>query len=303
MAQGPGFAPDGPVPIIHNPASGGGKGSLRFRKAQAMLAVKGIQVEPHETQSPGHAIELAQDLCKEGHPDLLVLGGDGTLSEVANGVLRAGARPRLGLLPAGTGNDFLRDFEIEDLQTAVDRLVLGSERAIDAARIDWDGGHKFMLNVFGTGFVSRAADTCNKRFKWMGGRCYTAAVLREMVRLKNIDTTITMDGKEVSGPMPFVSVCNSIHTGHAMKIAPQARMDDGLLDVMYVDKVGRVELLNVFPKIFSGAHVSHKKVHFARAKKVRIEPAEPSPLLADGEVYGHTPVDVSVLKGALRVVL
>ncbi len=289
------------IPLIYNPASGGGKGYLRFRRAESQLALKGLRVDGIETKAPGHASELAADLATS-HDMIFVLGGDGTLSEAANGILDSKHDPTLGFLPAGTGNDFLRDFEIEDISHAADRIALGTPRAIDAVRVEGDV-KRWSINVFGTGFVSRAAKRCNDNYKWMGKNCYTAAVLRELVTLKNIETRLIIDGKDHSGRFPLVTACNSIHTGGAMKMAPQARPDDGLVDVMTLDACGRVELLRVFPKIFDGSHVRHKKVRFHRAKKVIIEPEMDSPLLADGEVFGSTPVTLTVKPGALKVLL
>lgn len=291
------------MPLLYNPASGGGRGRLRLRRAEALLAMKGIRTERHATGGPGDAVDLGRAMARDGHAWILVLGGDGTLSEVADGVLQSGRQPALGFLPGGTGNDFLRDFGVTDLDHAVERIALGTPRPVDAAHASWPGGDRHFLNLFGSGFVALAADTCNRRLKWMGSRGYTAAVLWELVRLRNTPTRLELDGRVVEGRFPLVAVCNSIHTGGAMRIAPHARCDDGVLDVMIVEDIGRVELGRVFPKIFDGSHVGHPKVRFERARTVRIEPESPSPLLVDGEVVGTTPADVQVRPGALRVLL
>jgi len=291
------------VPLVYNPASGGGKGRLRFREAESLLAAEGIQVDPHATLRPGHATELARELSDAGHEVLYIMGGDGTLSEAANGVLDSAKDPVLGFIPAGTGNDFLRDFEITRRAQAVDRIRFGTPRPIDAVHVHTDDTDRWCINIFGTGFAAQAADSANRNFKWAGGQAYNLGVMHQLLRLRPVQTTLTLDGQAVAGRFPMVMACNSIHTGGAMKMAPMARPDDGLVDVLYVDPVSRRELIALLAGIREGRHVRHDKVHFRRARKVRIEPEEPSPLLADGEVYGRTPVDLEVHPGALRVLL
>lgn len=296
-----------PVPLIYNPASGGGRGRLRFREAAGLLAAEGIDVAPVPTEAPGHAIRLGRDLALDGHERIFALGGDGTLSEVANGVLSTDKRPVMGFLPSGTGNDFLRDFEILERAQAVDRIRLGEPRGIDAARIRWsdgDGAHeRWSINIFGTGFAAQAADITNRRYKWAGGQAYNLGVLDRLVALRTTPTRLTLDGQTLEGRFPMVMACNSIHTGGAMKMAPMARPDDGHLDVLYVDPLNRRELLGLLGGIRQGRHVRHDKVHFRRARTLRVEPEAPSPLLADGEVFGSTPVDVELVPGALQVLL
>jgi diacylglycerol kinase (ATP) len=298
---------NGRVPLIYNPASGGGRGSIRFREAEGLLATRGIPVDPMPTAGPRDAEEMAYRLCMDGCERLLVMGGDGTLSEAANGVLRAGTRPTLGFIPAGTGNDFLRDFGFTDRPHAIDRIALGTPRPVDAARIQWangDGAHeRFFINVFGTGFAAQAAEVTNRRYKWAGANAYNLGVLDRLIALRTTPTRLTLDGREMEGAYPLVMVCNSIHTGGAMQMAPMARPDDGLLDVLYVDRLNRRELLALLAGIREGRHVRHKKVHLERAKRVEIAPEAPSPLLVDGEVFGATPVRIEVLPGALQVLL
>lgn len=292
------------VPLIHNPAAGGGRGLLRFRKAESLLALKGIEVEPHATERPGHATELARQLAGEGHSSLFVLGGDGTLSEAANGILQlpAKARPNLGFLPAGTGNDFLRDFGVTDLETAVRAIGHGRTTAVDAMQATWPGGSRFVINVCGTGLMAKAADRCNRQFKWAGRKGYDMAAMIELARMSHTPTRLVLDGRERSGDFPLVAVCNSVHTGGGMKMAPGAKPTDGLLDVLVVEGAGPLELLTLLAtKLRAGKHVENPKVRIERAANVKILPQDPSPLMLDGEVLGQTPVEFQVLPGALKL--
>lgn len=291
------------VPFIHNPAAGAGRGLVRFRKAEAMLALKDIQVEPHPTQAPGHATALARELARDGHERIFVLGGDGTLSEAANGILSvpAGQRPTLGFLPAGTGNDFLRDFGVHDLQSAVQAIHQGRVTQVDAGEATWDGGSRFVINVCGTGLMAKAADRCNRQFKWAGRKGYDLAAMVELARMRTTPTRLTLDGVAHDGDYPLVAVCNSVHTGGAMPMAPGAKPTDGLFDVLVVEGASAAELLGLLAlKLRKGQHVGGK-VRIERAKVVRIEPRHPSPLMLDGEVMGRTPVEFRILPGALRI--
>ncbi len=301
MAEGPRF-PD-PVPLIYNPASGGGRGNIRFRETQALFAAEDIRVEGHATKAPDHATELAKDLADAGHPFIFVLGGDGTLSESSNGILQSSKKPTLGFLPAGTGNDFLRDFEVLERAQAIDRIRLGQVRKIDALDVRWDGGQRWCINVFGTGFAAQAADITNKKYKWAGGQAYNLGVIHRLMGLKPTKTKLTMDGETREGDYPMVMVCNSIHTGGAMKRAPMARPDDGVADVLWIEQVNRRQLLGLLAGVREGRHVRHDHVHFQRAKDITIEPQDASPLLVDGEVIGSTPVSLKMKKGALQVLL
>lgn len=299
----------GPVPIIHNPAAGGGRGMARFYDAQKLLKNAGIQADPIATESPRHATMLVEELAAEGYRHILVLGGDGTLSEAANGALRveASKRPVLGFLPAGTGNDILRDHDVLDRTEAVQRIANGRIQSMDAMRVRYedDSGTKerYGINLVGTGFAPRSVEVTNQHYKWARGQAYNLGVVHSIMALKPTPTRLTIDGREESGDYPMVMVCNNIHTGGAMKMAPMAKTDDGQLDVLIASDVSRLQLLNLLGKVRTGAHVDHPSVRFEVGKSIRIEPDEVSPLLVDGEVYGATPVDIDVMPGALQVFL
>jgi diacylglycerol kinase (ATP) len=151
--------------------------------------------------------------------------------------------------------------------------------------------------------MAKACDLANRRYKWMGSASYSWAILPELARLRAPMTRLTLDGGEREEPLALVAVCNTQHTGGAMRIAPAAVADDGLLDIIALRDVSRARLLRLFPKIFGGSHVDEPDVLVARAKRIRIEPAEPSPLLGDGEVYGATPVDIECLPRVLRLLV
>ncbi len=195
----------------------------------------------------------------------------------------------------------MRDFGLESLERAVDAVARGKTRDVDAALASDASGDRHFINVFGTGFVAKACDFANRRLKWMGNASYTASIFPELVRLRAPATRLVLDGEVIERKFALISVCNTIHTGGAMRIAPMALTDDGLLDVIALEEVSRRRLLHLFTKIFKGDHIGEKNVFVAQAKELSIEPASPSPLLADGEIYGKTPVRVRVLPKALTI--
>lgn len=295
-----------PWPLLYNPAAGGGRGAIRVREAEALLALQNIPVRLVPTQWPGHATDLVRELVAAGEKTMLVLGGDGTLSEASQGALPVGD-VTFGFLPGGTGNDFLRDFGITDLDDGVERIAAGRVQNVDAVHVAFGegdaAGERYSINVFATGFGARVADKTNRRFKFLGKAGYTAAVLTELVGLRADPTRFIVDGKEIQGAYPMVAVCNSRHTGGGMMIAPDADPTDGQMDWFLMGDMSRTAFLRVFPRVFKGTHTDHPKVTMGRACVVRIEPDRPSPLLIDGEVIGSTPAELRILPGALRVLL
>jgi diacylglycerol kinase (ATP) len=164
------------------------------------------------------------------------------------------------------------------------------------------GGHATSINVVGTGLMAVAAERCNQRWKWLGRRGYDVAAAIELLGLSPRPTRLVIDGKDVSGEHPLIACCNSQTTGGGMRIAPDARPDDGLLDVMTAEGASRWQLLGLLAtKVHKGLHVHHPRVRVRKATCIEIGAAGPSPLLVDGEVLGQAPVRLEVLPGALNV--
>ena len=299
--------------VIANPCAGAGRVRALTGDVLAALRQAGADAKLQTTEEPGHAARLAARAAADGLDALVCLGGDGTVNEVVDGVLGAGPWPaglRLGPLPLGTGNAFVRDFGLRSGQwrEALDRLIAGATRRIDAAVARPDSGPaRHFVNVFGSGYMARVADVTNRRFKALGGSGYTAGVLWELARLAAPPTRLTLHGPDgeatIEAPLAMVAVCNTQWTGETMWIAPSAAPTDGVLDVITVGNVSRLELVRTFPKIFKGTHLEHPLVSAYRATRIRIEPTVDSPLLIDGEVIAQTPVTVDVLPAALTVAL
>lgn len=238
-------------------------------------------------------------------PDaLIVVGGDGMVNLGVN--LVAGTGVPLGLIPAGTGNDMARVLGIphEDQHAALDVLIEALNhpaRTIDAGLVtDAAGDQRWFGCMLSAGFDSIVNERANRMRHPKGASRYTIAMLMELVTIKPIQYKITYDGTALESGGMLVSVGNGVSLGGGMKVTPTALVDDGLLDIMVVGPLTRIQFLRLFPKVFAGTHIEDPRVQIIKAKKVRIE-ADTVVAYTDGERFAPLPIDLEVKPGALRV--
>jgi diacylglycerol kinase (ATP) len=293
---------------IVNPAAGGGRCAELAGAALARLRAGGLMIEEAYTHGPGQATQFARDAYARGIRRFVAVGGDGTAYEIVNGLLPAalGAsdadRPRLGFLPLGTGNSFLRDFGDRGAEQAEEALISGRSRACDVVRLSHDSGELFYINLMSAGFVADVATTANRRFKRVGAAGYGLAVVLETGTLAARDFRMRVDGGTAwQQKVTFVSFSNSRYTGGKMLMAPFADTADGKLDVIVAGAMGRLALLSAFPKIFSGTHVHMTAITCSQARCVEIDADAPMDLMIDGEVERHRPKRLEVLPRAIDV--
>jgi diacylglycerol kinase (ATP) len=262
------------------------------------------QVERHRTRGPGSATERLAGGRLAGYDGIVAAGGDGTLFEVVNGLCAHAAdeRPPLGVLPVGTGNAFARDLGLEpgDWRGGVDLLKAGHTRKLDVGRVECPAGDYHFLNIVGAGLPVAAMLTA-ERLKPLGRSAYTAATLWQALRCRSASFELELDGERIRQDSLFVEIANTRYTGTSFLIAPDARMDDGLFDVVLVRRLPRRRLLRLFPSIYSGRHVEYPEVTMRRAREVRILAPRGLPLAPDGELRGSTPATVRCLPGHLDV--
>jgi diacylglycerol kinase (ATP) len=257
-----------------------------------------------ETRGPGHATTLAREAARAGVPLVVAVGGDGTLNEVVNGLvpLRQEHPATVGALMTGRGRDACRNLGLlRDPRRAAGRLLDGRvvERDVGVAR--WPAGERLFLGWAGAGFDAAVAARAGRR----GGRlAYLRALLTTLRDYQPVETMVSLDGVDTwAGPTASVVVCNGRSFGGGMRIAPAARADDGVLDVIRLGALGRTELARWLPTVFWGGHLANPKVQTARAVRVRVVAAPPVPVQVDGELGAHTPLDVSILPRVLRLLV
>ena len=280
-----------------NPTAGGGRAG---RLADALLPRFG-DLDVRRTTGPGHATALVAEARKRGVNRFLAVGGDGTLHEVVTGALSVpGPRPTLGLCPVGTGNSFGRDVPVRDVADAVAAWRGGHTRTCDVLRLEHDGDPLYAINLVGLGFSATAGSLMNRRFKALGVAGYIAAVLVEVARLKAPVIPFTVDGSPNELATTMLSLCNSRYTGGAMCMAPDARIDDGRLDVMHLGALSRGRFVTAFPKIFAGTHPSMPEVQMRTATRVELDGSQVE-VMVDGEVIPLALQAVEVVPGAVEV--
>jgi diacylglycerol kinase (ATP) len=268
-----------------------------LRERAAELGLTGEEVL---SEFPGHLAEAAGDARDSL---LVVIGGDGTVNEVVNGV--AGATAEIAVLPSGTGQDFARTHGIPSNFDEAVRVALGSAtRMIDLGRVECEGGgSRLFANVGSAGMSGAVARRANTMTKAFGGKAtFFYALTREFLAWQNTRVVVELDdGVRREGPMHDVIVANGRYHGGGMKLAPEARQDDGLFEVVLIGDVTKPDFLTTALKLYSGRYLSHPKVELLRSSSLAIEADEPLPLEVDGEPIGTTPAHFEVVPSALRL--
>lgn len=238
-------------------------------------------------------------------PDaFVVVGGDGMVNLGANMVARTNVP--LGIIPSGTGNDMARVLGIphENTEGAINALAAALQlppRTIDVglARSD-DGEERYFACMMSAGFDALVNERANNMRHPKGKSRYTIAMVLELIKLKRIDYKLTLDGKVLETAAALVCVGNGESLGGGMKVTPTAKVDDGLLDVLIVEPLGRVAFMRIFPRVFKGEHLTDRRVSIHQVTKVRIE-ADGVVGYADGDRFAPAPLNLEIVPGGLKV--
>jgi diacylglycerol kinase (ATP) len=289
--------------VTYNPHAGGGRARRLLPAIRRYLAEKGVDAEFLLTEARGHATTLVEQCDLSPFDAVVAAGGDGTLFEVLNGYLRnPGAhKPALGLIPNGTGNAFMKELGLRssDWRKAIDIIARNQARAVDVGRLEAQGQTWHFLNCVGMGFVADIAATA-ARLKGLGNFAYTLAVLLRLPWLKAQTLRLDIDGSTVEREGIFVEVANSSYTGVSFLIAPKARLDDGLLDVVLLKRISRIGLLRLFRTVYDGSHIRHPQVEYLQARSITVTEPNPGQLVPDGEILGRSPARFECIPGAVR---
>jgi YegS/Rv2252/BmrU family lipid kinase len=291
--------------VIVNPAAGGGRCGKKAPGAIERLRSAGLDLEVRETQGPGDATRIARQGWAEGFRRFIAAGGDGTDFEVLNGMLplalESGETPRLGFLPLGTGNAFLRDFSDQGAEYAIESLIEGRSRPSDVLVLHHDSGLHYFINLIGFGLPVDVTIKAAGGLKRFGALGYVLGVLMTVANLRFSKFPMRGgNGALVDHPVTQLCICNSRYTAD-MLIAPQADHRDGLVDVVRVDPMGRFELLRAFPTIFKGTHLELEKVYVESAAEITFEFEEAIDMMIDGEVLRLRPRRVEALQEVLEI--
>lgn len=294
--------------LVLNPHAGGGRGRRIFPAVRELLGQGIRNMDVKVSEYAGHAYEIGRDAARNGYERILSIGGDGTPFEIVNGLYAAG-RPRpeieLGMIPAGTGNSFLRDFSTSSWRQAVENILVGKRRRVDLVEIaysrDREEVRQYYLNILGVGLIADILKLTNEKLKGFGRFSYGLAVLLRLAKGMRNRMLLEIDGEKLEIADSALVISNSKFTGGGMNIAPMADTGDGLVDLVIFREVNRRDILNIFARVFKGTHVGHPKVKTFRAAGVTIDSCPQELLMADGELLGMTPLRLKVLPGELAI--
>ncbi|MBN17975.1 MAG: hypothetical protein CL758_00610 [Chloroflexi bacterium] len=289
--------------LIVNPYSGKKRSKQILDLIKPVFDSKRIDLAVIFTEFSGHARQLANKLKFDGYDGFLVLGGDGTLNEVVNGMFQRqdGMILPIGLIPGGSGNSIAYDLDLRDPVVAAKAIVNHQNRALDIAQINMGQNVIYSINLIGWGLITDVGKRAES-LRWIGTSRYTVSSLIEIMLRKSRKVKLVIDDKTFSDAFTFIVACNSIHIGKGMKMAPYAKLDDGLIDLLVVDaNISRRRLFTVLPKLFDGTHVNEPEVTYYQASSFSILSDTDDILNIDGELVGNTPITVTMLKHSVKM--
>jgi YegS/Rv2252/BmrU family lipid kinase len=284
--------------LIVNPHAGGGRTAAALPDVQAALGELGLAFRVERTVSLPHAVDLGRAAAQAGEV-AVSFGGDGLAGAIAHALRDSGGV--LGVLPGGRGNDFARKLGIPTgARAACAVLAAGRERTVDVAEVD---GRTY-LGIASYGFDSDVQDIANAATIVKGRPVYLYATLRALAAWQPARLRFTADGgpeREVSGYA--VAACNSGVFGGGMALAPDADLEDGLLDVVVTGAMSKPRALGNLAKVFSGRHLEAPAIELFRAGEVQVTAERPFRIYADGDPIGTTPATIRAVPAALRVLV
>ncbi len=302
-----------PTLLLFNPVADHGRSGQKASDLRAIVEEMG-GADWRGTEYPAHAIELAAAAGDQGYQTVVALGGDGTVHEVVNGLMRVPPerRPRLGLVPLGSGNDFAGGnalADTENSQVAIRRAFSAGERAVDLALIrDGNGRSEYFDNTVGIGFDAAVNIRTRKMKRIHGFPMYLTATLQCIVR--NFDAPhmrVSYDGGTLDQRMLMLTVGNGPREGGGFITTPDSKIDDGCLEFVTVDQVSQIRMLQLVPAFMAARQGAERDVHLMRTTKLTIDADRALPIHIDGELFAPYEADVrhvaiEVVPGALRVV-
>lgn len=290
------------VSVILNPYANRWGAKAQAGETAAAFRAAGVDCDLVVTEVPGQGTPLAEAAARDGYDAIIAAGGDGTINEVINGVIRAaGDRPTrpFGILPLGTANDFnLMAGLPNTIGECVRVIAAGRTRQIDAGQVN----DRFFINNSAAAMEPMVTLENIKMTRLSGEIRYMVALVRALAKLKPWQMRLTWDSGGYEGPAYLLSVCNSPRTGGFM-MAPGAVMDDGLLDMVFAPQVSKGAVINILLKLMRGEHIHHPAVTFCRVTAIDLTSVPGTPLHSDGEVFTESAESVSyrVLPGKVTL--
>ena len=295
--------------LIVNLTAGGGKPHKHLNTVLKHLKENGLNFKVCTTSHQGEAVELAQKAADNGAELIVSVGGDGTVNEIVNGIMKSKNDPTLGIIPLGWANDFIKSTNIpSDIMEACKILIQGKIKEIDVGIIN---KKIYFANICGVGFDAEVAQLANQmknkhpNLHILGAFVYVFATIKKLLSPFSChNVKIKFDGQEIHSKILFIAISNGKFYGGRFKITPEAIIDDGLFEICTVEEMGRFKYLSIIPKVFKGTHASIKGVNFYRAKEVIIQSSESILAQVSGEVIeGQKEFTITLLPKSLKLIV
>jgi diacylglycerol kinase (ATP) len=302
---------NGHARLIVNPAAGRNATSKKWPAISALLRKIGLSFDHRFTEGTGHAIVLAKEAADNGYRYVVAVGGDGTVHEVANGILNS-ASPQemaMGIISTGTGSDFNRSAGIPRKHLDSCSYLTSPRRLlIDIGTVEYRKNGKaekrYFVNAAGVGFDAAVVEATESVPKYFGGTVpYVMGLLRTLIGYRNKPVVLRIGDRTESARVLSIVVANGAYVGGGMNIAPLAKLNDNLLDVLVIGDVGKLELLQTFPRVYRGTHLTHPKVRLEKVTSISAASAERLLVYADGELLGEGPASFNIIPSALNIVV
>jgi YegS/Rv2252/BmrU family lipid kinase len=287
--------------LIVNPHSGKKRGLSILNEIKPIFDSNDIMLKIIETTHSGHAKKIAYQINLNNYDGLLAIGGDGTLNEIINGMLNRedGEKTPLGLIPGGSGNSYLHDLKLTEPLIATNAIINNNIQSMDVAKIEVENKIQYSINMIGWGLVTDIGNKAEK-YRWLGANRYTILSILEVFTHKSRPATLMIEKETIKDDFTFIIACNSIHVGNGMKMAPKAKLNDGLIDLIVVkSNISRLRLLSTLPKLFDGTHLEQPEVSYYQTPYFSLIPKNNEILNIDGEIMGKTPITVNMIPKAI----
>jgi diacylglycerol kinase (ATP) len=280
------------VKIILNPYANRWRAKGQSADIVAACERVGLEVDLALIPAAGQGAQQAMMASADGYDAVIAAGGDGTVHEVVNGLIAdAGDGPTkpLGVMPVGTGNDFNDMAGLpRDLLSAARIIADGQTRQVDAGRVTVDGAVRYFDNNCALAMEPVVTIENVRMTRLSGNIRYVAAVIKSLAKLNAWHMRITWDDGQYEGPILLLSICNSPRTGGLFRMAPEAKMDDGLFDFVYAPDLALPKVIALLPRLVRGTHVQHEQITYGRTSRLTVECDAGSPIHADGEIISES---------------
>jgi YegS/Rv2252/BmrU family lipid kinase len=296
--------------VIVNPVAGAYSTRRKWPHISTRLRDIGLSFDHEYTEGVGHATEIARAAANEGYQNIVAVGGDGTVHEVANGILSSNSTEiPLGVISTGTGSDFIRSVGLpRNYNSACSRLIGQRRLVIDVGVVEYQCKgqtlRRFFVNAAGVGFDASVVETTERFPKYLGGTIpYLTGLIRTLFGYRNKSVVLRVGNKVEAIRVLSVVISNGSYFGGGMHVAPEAKLNDNLLDVVVLGDVDKFDLLKSLPMLYKGTHGKHPKVSMRKASTITVESAERVLVHADGELLGTCPASFWLMPAALSIVV